>query len=501
MENRPEIIRPSTVEETLDPASWDELRALAHQMVDDALSMLQTIREKPVWQPVPEKVKQNLNQPLPERPENFSAVYQEFLENIFPYPMGNIHPRFWGWVIGTGDPVGVLAEMMAATMNPNLGGGDHVANYVEAQVLSWCKQIMGYPTESSGLLVSGGSMANLVGLAVARNVMAAQTGFDLRKSGLRNMPQQLVLYASTQAHSSIQKGIEVLGIGNDALRLIPVDASFQIRVDLLRESISRDRQQGCLPFCVVGNAGTVNTGAYDDLHALADISHQEGLWFHVDGAFGALAVLSPELAPLTSGMERADSLAFDLHKWISMPIEIGCTLVRKEEDHRSSFALSPDYLAHTERGLAGGHLWFSEYGIQLSRGFRALKAWMMLKTHGTQKYGRIIQQNVDQARYLSELVDAAPELERLAPTALNIVCFRYTGNVPETERNALNQELLIQLHEKGIAVPSYTMLDGKYALRVANVNHRSVRSDFDLLIQEVLRIGKELEAKSITPLQ
>ena len=488
--------REIAVEETLDPENWDAMRALGHQMLDDALTYLETIRERPVWQPVPEQIKQHMQQPLPQKPQDLEAVYNDFVENILPYSMGNIHPRFWGWVIGTGDPIGVLAEMLAATMNPNLAGGDHVANYVEKQVLDWCKQMMGFPPEASGILVSGGSMANLVGLTVARNVMAARAGVDLRKTGVQSLSRPMVMYASTQAHSSIQKAVEVLGLGSDSLRQIPVDEDYRIRVDLLRKAVALDRRHSRAAGCVVGNAGTVNTGAIDDLPALAEFFQQEGLWFHVDGAFGSLAALAPQLAPLVKGMEQADSLSFDLHKWMSMPIEIGCTLIRQEPDQRNSFSMSPDYLAHADRGLAGGKLWFGDYGIQLTRSFRALKAWMMLKTHGSEKFGRIIQQNVEQARYLAGLVDAAPELERLAPTPLNIVCFRFVGQAQhhtDEELNVLNQELLVRLHESGSAAPSYTTLNGKYALRVANVNHRSQRSDFDMLIRDVIQIGKGLE--------
>jgi aromatic-L-amino-acid decarboxylase len=287
----------------------------------------------------------------------------------------------------------------------------------------------------------------------------------------------------------------MLGLGSDAYRHIPVDAEFQIDLPALEAAIAADRAAGHYPFCVVGSAGTVNTGAFDDLEALADICRREGMWFHVDGAFGALAALSPALSGLVAGMERADSIAFDLHKWMYMPIEVGCALVRREEDHRRAFSLTPDYLAHGgERGLASGAHWFSDYGVQLSRGFRALKVWLSIKEHGIQKYGRLIQQNVDQARYLAGMVDAESQLERLAPAPLNIVCFRYwVDGLDETALNELNQELLIRLHESGAAVPSYTTLNGSYALRVAITNHRSRREDFELLVREVIRLGEELE--------
>jgi glutamate/tyrosine decarboxylase-like PLP-dependent enzyme len=307
--------------------------------------------------------------------------------------MGNIHHRFWGWVIGTGTPSGVLAEMLAATMNPNAGGGDHAAFYVEQQVLNWFVELFGLPEGSSGLLVSGCSMANLVGLTVARNVCA---GYDVRKEGLQGGKKRMVLYASVESHSSNQKAAEMLGLGSAALRKIAVNDQYQIDIDALERQISQDRADGLQPFCVIGHAGTVNTGAFDDLERLADLCEREDLWFHVDGAFGALVALSPELKHLTKGIHRADSLAFDMHKWMYMPYEIACVLINNREQHAHTFSLTPDYLVHQPRGVGGGATWFSDYGIQLSRGFRALKAWMSIQEYGIDKYGRMILQNVEQ---------------------------------------------------------------------------------------------------------
>jgi aromatic-L-amino-acid decarboxylase len=477
-------------EETLDPQDWQALRDLGHEMLDDMLDYLAEVRERPVWQPAPQEVRQQFKQPLPLEPHAPEQIYEQFKNTVLAYPAGNIHPRFWGWVMGTGTPMGMLAEMLAAGANPNLGGGDHAAAWMESQVLNWCKEMMGFPQEASGLLVSGGSMANLVGLTVARNTKA---GFDIRTNGLENAPKPLRMYGSVEMHSSIQKAVELLGLGSQALRQIPVDDQYQIDVEALEKAIAQDRQAGYQPVCVIGNAGTVNTGAFDDLQRLADVCQREDLWFHVDGAFGALSVLSPELEPLVAGMQRADSLAFDMHKWMYLPFEIGCTLVRREEDQRRAFSLTPDYLTHATRGLAAGKTWFSDYGVQLSRGFRALKAWMSIKENGIHKYGRVIQQNVDQAHYLAAQVDDHPELERLAPVPLNIVCFRYVLPGKQDEAiNALNQELLLRLHESGVAVPSYTNLNGKYALRAAITNHRSRREDFDLLVEHVVRLGREL---------
>jgi glutamate/tyrosine decarboxylase-like PLP-dependent enzyme len=482
-------------EETLDPQDWPAMRRLGHQMIDDMFTYLETQREHAPWQPIPPEVKEFLQQPAPQAGRDPAEIYAAFQQYILPYPLGNIHPRFWGWVIGTGTPFGVLAEMLAATMNPNVGGGEHIATYVELQVLDWCKQMLNYPAEASGILVSGGSMANLVGLAVGRNLKA---GADIRRKGLQTGKAPLTVYGSEQMHSSIQKAVELMGLGSQYLRFIPTDAQYRIDLNALQKSIAADRVEGLIPICVVGNAGTVNTGAIDDLNGLADICARENLWFHVDGAFGGLAALSPRMRPALNGMERADSLAFDLHKWMYMPMEIGCTLVRDPQAHLRTFSLTPDYLAHSDRGAMGAAHWFSDYGLQLTRNFRSLKAWMSILEHGTEKYGRMIQQNIDQAAYLAELVDAHPNLERLAPVPLNIVCYRYTTpGLDEAALDRLNRELLIRLHETGVGVPSYTILSGKYAIRVANVNQRSRREDFNLLVRESVRLGNELAARPV----
>lgn len=475
------------LEQNLDPQDWDAMRNLGHRMVDDMMNYLETVRERPVWQPIPDDTREFLQQPLPMTPTAPETVYAEFAEKVLPYPLGNIHPRFWGWVIGTGTPMGALAEMLAATMNPNLGGGDHAANEMEKQVLEWLKTLMGFPAEASGILTSGGSMANTLGLTVARNMTAE---FDIRHEGLGAAPRKMRFYATTEAHSSVKKAAEMLGLGSDNLRLIPVDADFEMLIPELEKAIAEDRAAGYYPFAVVANAGTVNTGAVDDLEAIADICQREKLWFHVDGAFGALVALSPELKSMVKGMERADSLAFDLHKWLYVPIEVGCVLVRREPDHFNAFATRASYLASHERGAAGGTFWFSDYGIQLSRGFRALKVWMSLREHGIEKYGQVIAQNVAQTTYLAELVDATPELERLAPAPMNIVCFRYVvAGMDDEALNGFNKELLMRLHESGVALPTYTVLKGKYVIRVAHVNHRSRYEDFDLLVETVVNIG------------
>ncbi len=478
-------------EETLDPRDWNELRVLGHRMVDDMLAYLEQVRERPVWQSVPAEVKASLEEPAPLEPSDVTAVYEQFRHDILPYPTGNIHPRFWGWVMGTGTPVAMLADMLASGMNPHLAGYDQSAALVERQVVRWMAELLGQPADSSGLLVSGGSMANLVGLAVARNTRA---GFDVREVGLQE-PEvpRLVFYGSRETHSWARKSAELLGLGNSAFRRVPVTRDYRIDLDALRSAIVADRKAGVRPFCVIGNAGTVNTGATDDLRALARIAREEELWFHVDGAFGAFAALAPSLKGIVAGMEEADSLAVDLHKWGYLPFEIGLALVRDEASHRAAFATRSSYLDATPRGIVAGGLPFAELGVQLSRGFRALKVWMSLKTHGTRAFGRLVEQNVRQALHLRDLIEADPRLELLAPVPLNVVCFRFKSpGLDDATLDRVNQEILIRVQEQGIAVPSSTVLEGRFALRVAITNHRSRMEDFDLFVGAVTRIGEEL---------
>src|SRR5215216_4952740 len=332
--------------ESLDPENWDALRHLGHRMVDDVMEYLMSVRDRPLWQPIPDDVKDQFKQPLPIDPQGDESTYQDFLQYVQPYLKGNIHPCFWGWVEGTGTPFGMLAEMLAAGLNPNVNFGEQSPVYVELQVLDWFKEMFGYPAEAGGILVSGGSVANLIGLTVARNTKAT---FNVALEGLQAAQQRLVLYGSDEMHNSLQKAVELLGLGRNSLRRIPVNAGFQIDVELLKAAIAEDRARGDQPFCVVGNAGTVNSGAIDDLERLADICKKEGLWLHVDGAFGALAALAPKLRPLLRGIERADSLAFDLHKWLHVPYEAGCILIRDVERQHEVFSPSGAYLSHVTR--------------------------------------------------------------------------------------------------------------------------------------------------------
>lgn len=477
-----------------DPDEWTGIRETGQRILDDMFDYLATVGERPVWRRLPEATRSFLKEPgLAEHGQALEEVYDEVVEHVLPYPSGNIHPRFWSWVGGTGSAQGMLADLIAAAMNNCVLGFDEAApSHVELQLIEWLKTLFGFPAESSGLCVSGGSMANLVGLTVARNACA---GFDVRKDGVAAGPP-LRVYASTETHSSVQKAVELLGLGREAMVHVPVDSDFRIDLDALARRMEADVARGMRPFCVVANAGTVNTGAVDPLEDLAELTRKHGLWLHVDGAFGALAWISPRGRERVRGLNRADSLAFDLHKWMYQQYDVGCVLVRDEAAHRNAFELTPAYLNRLTDGLATGPTDFSAFGVQLSRGFRAFRAWFTLKTEGAGKFRRLVDQNIAQAEYLTELVESEPRLQLLAPTSLNIVNFRYRDpRLDEDALNALNTGILQQLHVRGIAAPSSTRINGAFSIRAAVVNHRSRRADFRALKDAVLELGRELTSQ------
>ena len=377
--------------ETLDPRDWESFRASAHRALDAMLDLQRGIRAEPVWRALPDDVDRRLRDEAPLEPSTIDDVLADVSRLVVPYPTGNLHPRFWGWVGGTGSPTGMLADMIAASLNSVAGNFNDSAARVETQVLQWMAQALGLPDGTDGVMTSGGSVANLVGLAAARD---ARAGFDVADRGLDAAPGALTIYASDEVHSSVTKAAQLLGIGRAGMRLVPVDGRFRIDTARLRAAIAEDRARGAVPLAIVGNAGTVNTGAIDPLEELADIAGETETWFHVDGAFGALAALSPALRPLLRGMERADSVAFDFHKWMYVPYEAGAVLVRDADSLRRPFTTDASYLAPLPRGVGAQPDPANLRGPQLSRGFKALKVWMMIKEQGLAKYGRLVEQNV-----------------------------------------------------------------------------------------------------------
>ena len=482
-------------EETLDPADWAAARAVAHRAVDDAIAHLAGLRERPAWRQPPPAVHAHFKQPLPQTPTDLAAVYGELVEHLRPYPMGNVHPRFWAWFMGAGNFTGALGDFLAAVDGSNLGGGNTAPALLDRQVVGWLRDTVGLPASASGTLTSGGSAANLVALTVARNARAAQSGVDVRAQGVGALPKPLRFYASDQVHSCHQKALEILGLGHQALHLVASDDDFRIDLDALQAAIDSDRTRGFEPAAVIASAGTVNTGAVDDLLAVGALCRREGLWFHVDGCIGALLRIAPAHRHLVAGIETADSVALDPHKWLHAPFEVGCALVRDARLHYNTFALHPEYLEEQPRGVAGAEYLF-DYGIELSRGFKALKVWMALKEHGVEKFGRLIDQNIAQAQYLLSLVQAAPQLELLAPAPTNIVCFRHRlAGADEAALKAFNTEIMLRLQEAGTAVQTDTTLRGRHGLRVAIANHRTRYADLDLFLSEVLRLGAELQQR------
>ncbi len=483
---RDEDVEPTFSEpecQTLDPRDWDGFRAQAHRMLDEILDYTRNICQRPVWQPIPREVRQRFRSALPAGPSSLAEIHQEFINYILPFAVGNAHPGFMGWVHGGGTPVGMLAEMLAAGLNANVGGRDQIPLEVERQIAQWMRTLFGFPESAAGLFVTGTSMANFISVVVARD---AELGCDVRRQGLAAKAKRLTAYASTAVHECISKAMDLCGAGSDALRLIPIDNRHRMDLAALEQAIHKDREAGCHPFLVVGSAGTVDTGAIDDLAGIADLAQREKLWFHIDGAYGALAMLSFDLAPKLRGIEKADSLAFDFHKWGHVPYDAGFVLVRDGELQRNAFAASAAYLRRETRGLAAGGPWPCDYGPDLSRGFRALKTWFTFKVYGAEALGAVISRTCDLARYLEQRVTETPELELLAPVELNIVCFRYRADDPDR----VNARIVVELQESGHVAPSTTIVDGRLAIRAALVNHRTGRHEVDTLVEKTLALGR-----------
>ena len=468
---------------TLDPLDWNAFRAQAHDMLDDMVNYIENIRERPVWQPIPDAVRAQFRGGVPALPTDLGTVHGEFMRDILPFAAGNVHPGFMGWVHGGGTPVGMLAEMLAAGLNANLGGRDHTSIEVERQVVRWVRELFGFPEAATGLFVTGTSMANLIAIIIARDV---ELGFSVRQQGVATKPKRLTAYGSTAVHGCIGKAMDISGIGSDALRMIATDSRHRIDIEALEQAIYDDRRNGFTPFVVIGSVGTVDTGTIDDLTSLANLCQRENLWFHVDGAYGALAILAPDLAPRLKGIERADSLAFDFHKWGQVPYDAGFILVRNGQLHQKTFDSSAAYLKREVRGLAAGAPWPSDFGPDLSRGFHALKTWFTLKVHGTEALGAVISGTCELARYLEERIAQTTELELLAPVELNIVCFRF--RTPDSDR--INAQIVVDLQECGSVAPSTTTINERVAIRAAIVNHRTSRAEIDTLLDETLALGR-----------
>lgn len=468
--------------------SPEEFRRLGYQAIDLIADRLAGIREAPLRQPVPDELRSRLmHTPLNTAPTDPAELLASVAQDILNYPMGSSNPRFFAWVNSTAAPMGMLAELLAAAHNASVAGGDHSATYVEHGVLNWIKGFFGYPVEAGGILTSGGSTANLIPLSVMRYVKAQG---NIRTQGITGETAPMVVYTSAQGHSCIQKAIEMLGIGTDYLRKIPTDSEFRIDVDALKAQIAADRAAGLHPVCVAANAGTVNTGAIDPLDTLADLCEAEDLWLHVDGAYGGFGILAPQVAPLYRGIERADSIAVDPHKWLYTPIECGCALVRDAQAMRDTFSAVPPYL-RDDNALP----WFSEFGPQQTRGFKALKLWMQLQHIGEQGYRDLISHDIAMSHLLRAKIHARPDFELTAAGPLSICCFIYRPEgVADVEK--LNRQLVPLLQDSGEAFLAGTELNGNFALRACIVNFRTTEADLDRLLDAIAAAGQQVLAAS-----
>ena len=473
----------------------DEFRALAHRAADLAADHMEGVARRPVFQPMsPEERRALLDLRLPARGQPAEAALDFARDKILSRPMGNGHPRFFGWVNSPPSPAGVAAELLSAALNPSVAGGDHAAVYLERGVVRWLMELVDFPGDGSmGLLTSGGSVANLIGLAAARHHAALADGWNVREEGLQGGRPRLVLYLTEEGHSALRKAAEILGLGSASVRTVPTDEGFRMSVEALRTAIAADRAAGLRPFCVAASAGTVNSGAIDPLRGIADLCSAERLWLHVDGAYGAFGAAAPSLSRLYDGMARSDSLALDPHKWLSVPIECGCVLVRDGALLRDSFSLVPPYLRTEEGKGFGGLPWFSEYGPQQTRGFRALKLWMTIHTLGRDGIAERIERHVSLARRLASRIDKAPDFERMADGPLSIVCFRYAPpdlRGKEERLDAINKAAMERIQSGGEAFVSSTMLRGRFALRACVLHDRTTEADVDALVEIARRAGE-----------
>lgn len=471
--------------------SPDEVRRVGYRVADLIADHLTGLRDRPVFQPLPPALVHDLqSEPAPDQPTPADTILDEVAATIAAYPFGNGHPRFAGWVNSPPAVIGAFADALAAAINPSVAGGNHAAVHLEHQVLRWFRDLLGFPEGAAGLLVSGGSMASLTGLAVARHMATRDAGVDVRAQGLQGAAGPFVLYTGEEGHSCLGKAAELLGIGSDHVRTVPSDDERRLRPDALEARIRRDVDAGAVPIAVAASAGTVNTGAIDPLDEIADVCARHRVWLHVDAAYGGPAILAGRAAGELRALARADSVALDPHKWLYVPLEAGLILVRDGAEMRAAFSTVPPYLRTDEdEGGVGGPPWFSEYGFQQSRGFRALKVWMCLRFFGLDGYRALIEHDLAMADHLAAAVDAHPDLELVA-RGLSIVCFRYAPPGGDPARlDGLNRALLTDLQLSGRGFLTSTVLDGRYVLRACFVNPGTTPEDVDALVRAVTEFG------------
>jgi aromatic-L-amino-acid decarboxylase len=472
-----------------------ELRAFrraAHALVDGVADHLVTLPSRPVWQPLPDALREQLlDLPLPEDAATLDDLVATALRDVLPHAMGNGHPAFFGWVNPPPSLAGVVASLAAAAMNPSVVAGDHADVHLERAVVRWLAELVGFPhAPGAGLLTSGASAATIVCFAGARGRALAAVGHDVRRDGLAGAPQ-LVAYVPAEAHSCVPRALELLGLGSEAMREVPLEGG-RLDAVALRASIAADRANGAVPALLVGSAGTVNAGVIDPLEALAGLAAEEGLWFHVDGAYGAFGVLDPAIADRYRGMERADSLTLDPHKWLGVPVDAGCALVRRPDDLRDAFSLIPPYLRQAAGKPVGT---FAEYGLEQTRPFRALKTWATIAARGRAGIAAQVARANELARELATLVEREPELELAAPPETSIVAFRARpAGCPPARLDEVNRALPEAVQARGRAFVTGTVFGGRETLRACILHPDTGSEHLATLVAEVVATARTLAA-------
>ncbi len=481
--------------------AWDADRArrLGADVVGMWGELLERIAELPVGtRRTADEVRAVVTREIPGEPLSSPELEQVLRDIVFGDSTRTGHPGFMAYITGAGTVPGAAADLLAAALNQNVGAWRlaPVATEIELYLGRWFAQRLGLPERAGGFVTSGGAMAAFTALKAARD---ARAGWSIRDLGVRGGPP-LTFYASAQVHDVNSRAADMLGIGREAVRTIPVDDQLRMRVDVLRDAIDRDVRNGCRPVAVIATAGTVSTGAIDPLSDIADICAEFGVWMHVDGAYGGVAACTDALRPLFAGIERADSIALDPHKWLYTPHSGGMVLVRDMQHLADAFAIEPSYVFE-DKALTGRGVDLYALGPQFSRGFHALKIWISLLAHGWNAYERRIAHDVALARYLHARVLAHPELEPVGPEpALSIACFRYVppgvaaGAEGETYLNRLNERLMAELQMGGRVYPSNAKIDGRFALRACIVNFRTEAVDIDALVAEAVERGRGLHA-------
>ena len=440
-------------------------------------------------------LKKRLTEPLPRRGATPQRILGQLTRDIVPFLRDNGHPRFFGYVMSPPSAAGIAADLLASAFDQNLTAwrSGPAATEIERLVVDWMRRIVGMPAGTDGLLTSGGSMATFTALAVAR---ARKQSAQAAEHGLGRLGNKMMtVYASEEAHMSVPRAVQLLGLGSRALRTVPTDENLRIDTPALERAIRADRARGHIPFCVVASAGTVNTGAVDPLGDVAAIARRHRLWLHVDAAYGGPLGLSARHRRLLTGLRQADSVALDPHKWLYAPLDVGCVLFRDAAAPHSAFATHGEYAAVLEPGQRESYVFF-ENGPELSRRFRALKVWMILKYHGADALGRRIDEEIALAQDLAARIERHPELALLAPVPTSIVCFRYVpaarGRWTETRLEELNRRLLLAVQKAGRIYLTNARVKGRFALRACLVNFRTTPRDVATVVSEIVRTGRML---------